>query len=191
MASAVEIKKNTTLFRGSGKPDENVTKGFMYFTWGPTGRQNANNLYTKYEGNKVHTYKTSKPLMLLDMSNPDTIKYLRQSTTNQSIIRSLQKSFALAPNNMSVLRYSKLHHDVAVSKFICTLGYDGYVAPTMKLRKYGDTFHPEIVLCMPRNKVVHTQSEKPNKPLSMNPQKVYAGRSESRITRPLFNLSAY
>ena len=166
--SVVNINKNLVMFRANSSNGTMRGRSYAYFIFGSNAEKLVTNQYYNFEGNRIHEYKTSKELTLLDMGDVDTINYLK-SIGNSNVVKSIEKTFRI--RNGEVIRKSKLEHDLAVSRLICKMkGVDGYYAPPLK-QKYGNKrFHQEIMLCLPENKVTYLSSKlstnKPLKPLS-------------------------
>ena len=183
--SVVNVNRNMPMFRANGTNGNMRGRSYAYFIYGQNANKLVTNQYYNYEGNKIHEYKTSKPLTLLDMSDIETINYLK-SIGNGSVNKSIDKSFRI--RNGEVIRVSKLKHDLAVSRLICTLqGIDGYYAPPLR-QKYGDKrFHQEIMLCVPDQKVTFISS----KISSDKPLKPPAKRSFNDSTTKRMNYNSY
>ena len=172
--SVVNVNKNVHLFRANSTNGRMTNRNYAYFIFGEDAVNLVTNQYAKYEGNKIHKYKLSKPLTLLDMGSVETIKFLKSK--DPSVEYSINKTFRI--RNGQVIRKSKLEYDLKVARLICKLGFDGYYAPPLA-KKYGTTlFHQEIMLCKPLDKVNYLNSTTPFKPL--NP-----------ISRKNFNNSNY
>jgi hypothetical protein len=163
MSRTVNIPENFNLVRGNATNGKVKGRSYAYFIYGNNAKNLVTNAYTKYEGDKLHFYSTKKNLKLVDMSNVKSVLYL-MAYGNNSVKTSLDKAFRIVNNK--VYRKSKLHHDLAVSRLICSLGMDGYIAPRMIKRKGGGTFHQEIMLCKPDEKVNLVKSETPLKALN-------------------------
>jgi hypothetical protein len=71
------------------------------------------------------------------------------SLASPAIRNDIVKTFNIS-NGHQVKRNSNVGPDRRVAHFICSQGYDGYKAPHLS-RKNGGTFHPEVVLCKPRD----------------------------------------
>jgi hypothetical protein len=157
-------------------------RNYSYFVFGSDAVNIVTNQYANYEGNKIHEYKISRPLTLLDMGDVGTIEFLMKKG-NESVQKSLQKSFRI--RNGQVIRKSVLSHDLAVARFICRLkGIDGYYAPPLG-QKYGSkTFHQEIMLCLPANKVNYVKSEVPFKRLKPPARKNFENTNYTFVNSP-------
>jgi len=158
--TTVTIPSNFTLYRGDRSSDSYKKPDPVYFLYGNDGYNITQSAYAKHIGTHVFEYKTTKPLHLLDMSRVDNVRFLiSRALNNPDLLGSLGKSFAVSDNGTMVLRSSKKHHDLVVSEFVCSLGYDGYYAPRLKYRKFATgTFHQEIVLCAASNKIKETRN---------------------------------
>lgn len=142
-------------------------KNHTYFLYGNNAKNIAEREYAKFEGDMIHYYEPTTQLNLLDMSDPQSVTLLL-SYANNIERNGIEQSFQL--RNNKVLRKSKKEYDTIVSKLLCKLGYDGYYTPRMQtIYSYG-TFHPEVMLCNPKQKVKFIKSEYPNKPLKPKPQ---------------------
>jgi hypothetical protein len=156
------------LFRANATNGKVTNRSYTYFVYGNNAKNIVTNEYAKVQGNKIHSYSTKKQLTLVDMSDVDSIKFLMDKG-NDNVKQSLKKAFRIVNNK--VVRKSKLHHDLAVARLICRMGIDGYIAPRLNKHR-GGTFHPEIMLCYPENKVKLLKSETPFK--SLNPPSKYS-----------------
>ena len=173
------IPANTTLVRANASNGNASNKNHTYFMYGNNAVNKVTNEYAKYQGNKIHTYVTKKPLKLINMSKVNSIKMLLNSA-NENAELAIKKSFRISNNK--VLRKSKLKHDVVVSRLLCKLGYDGYYAPRMD-RPNGGKFHQEIMLCNPRDKIRYVKSEVPFKPLAPRVNTYESPPKRSRLSR--------
>jgi adenine-specific DNA methylase len=145
------IPKGTVLYRGSldesrlavpgNRPNYLRANLPVYFA---PNKENAN-IY----GAATVEYETTRPLRLLDMSDPDTVSQLIDMARSDAVKKSIAKAFIVA--NGLVKRKSKLKHDIHVAVFICKLGLDGYYAPRLPGKLSYNTFHPEVVLCNSRS----------------------------------------
>ena len=158
--------KGQKLYR-TGKTNQgtnNKTK-FTYFTYdlpNENGRHISEQEYSRSEGSRVRTYKTTKPLKLLKLNTVAGVNYLRnkmaKDVTNvlnkqkKGESKALSSSFSVNDKNI-VTRHSKQNCNNQVAGAMCRLaGYDGYITKRMK-GKNVSTFHPEIVLCKPADKL--------------------------------------
>ena len=169
--SVVNIKKNIPLFRANSTNGNMTNRNYAYFIFGNDAINLITKQYTKFEGNKIHKYKLSKPLTLLDMGNVETIEFLK-SSGNTNVKRSIDTVFKI--NNGKVIRKSILKYDLAVSRLICELGYDGYYAPPLEQKNSSRMFHQEIMLCNPMDKVNYKSSMVPAKPLKPISRKTFS-----------------
>jgi len=159
--NVINLNKNIPLFRANSTNGKMTNRNYAYFIFGEDAVNLVTNQYAKIEGNKIHQYKLSKPLTLLYMGDVKTINFLKSK--DPSVEYSINKTFRI--RNGQVIRKSKLEYDLKVAKLICKLGYDGYYAPPLP-KKYGTTtFHQEIMLCKPMDKVNYINSIVPFKPL--------------------------
>ena len=127
------------LYRGNSRPNTTLGNSPTYFA---TTRNNAE-LY-----GTVRSYELIRNVILLNMGNVREVARL-MSLASHEIRNDIVKTFNISNGNQ-VKRNSKVGPDRRVADFICSQGYDGYKAPRL-LRKNGGTFHPEVVLCKPRD----------------------------------------
>ena len=116
-----------------------------FFTYGSNGKNIANREY-----GPVVSYKTTRPLQLLKITNKNTFNFFKFQAQNQGlkqVVNVLNKAY-MFQNNGRIIRVSKEKYDYPIAQFMCTTGYDGYIANKLNT-KYGGTFHQEIVLCKP------------------------------------------
>jgi len=154
------ISTNFTLYRGSyqetsqakryigRKPTYMRNDPPLYFTYGSNGKNIATNAY-----GPVVTYKTTKPIKLLEISKQSTFKNLYNKATDNEKF-ALSKAFRYMPNG-KIVRFSKTKYDFPIARMVCRLGYDGYIHPKL-FKKYQENkvnprFHQEIVLCKPKD----------------------------------------
>jgi hypothetical protein len=150
-------------------------RNYSYFVYGQDAVNIVTNQYANFEGNKIHEYITSRPLALLDMSDVNTIILLMNLARKQpNVQHSIAKSFRIL--NGKVIRKSKLEHDLALSRFICSK-FDGYYAPPLN-KKRGGVFHQEIMLCLPHDKVTFISSMVPPKALKTQARKNFENRKQ-------------
>ena len=168
--SVVNINKKIPLFRANSTNGEMKNRNYAYFVFGNDAINLITEQYAKFEGNKIHKYKLSKPLTLLDMGDVETIEFLK-SKGNASVNRSIDTVFKI--KNGKVIRKSVLKYDLAVSRLICELGYDGYYAPPLTQKNNSKMFHQEIMLCNPMDKVNYESSMVPLKPLKPISRKTF------------------
>lgn len=149
------LPKNTNLYRGAATSA--VRNNLSYFIYGNQNAavKTASEQYAKGHLNRVWQYRTTKNLKLVKLDNADSVKFLKNLVRNNTnLLGHFNKSFRTS--NGQVFRHSNEKNDEAVAKFLCTLGYDGYITNTMKKSKNGTNFHPEIVLCKPKEKMKST-----------------------------------
>lgn len=188
------LRKNTILFRGTRVRNDYMRNGPVYFLYNSNGRNIAERSYTG-GGGSVYNYRVSRNLKLLDMGNPDSIRYLMNKVKNTKESNNLMRSFRLSENGREIYRNSDAARDLIVAKLVCDLGYDGYIAPKLKKSKNtskNDMFHQEIVICSPKNKVNHEDDiqNKHNDPFSTPPPRKrfnYKLNVSSPKKRRLFN----
>lgn len=167
----VKVNKNIPLYRANSTNGIMTNRNYAYFIFGNDAINLITNQYAKFEGDKIHKYKLSKPLTLLDMGDVETIEFLK-SKGNTSVKRSIDTVFKV--NNGKVIRKSVLKYDLAVSRLICELGYDGYYAPPLEQKYNSRMFHQEIMLCNPMDKVNYKSSMVPAKPLKPISRKTFS-----------------
>lgn len=173
--SVFNVSKNLPLFRVNSSSGNLMGRNYSYFVFGNDAVNIVTKQYANYEGNKIHEYKLSRPLTLLNMGDVDTIEFLMK-IGNESVKESLKKTFII--KNGQVIRKSMLSHDLAVARLICKLkGIDGYYAPPLRQNYGNKTFHQEIMLCLPANKVNYVKSETPFKPLKPLARKTFENRN--------------
>lgn len=142
---------NSQLYRGSNKVVNN-SNNISYFIYGNGASKKVEDLYVKYQGNRVYEYKTRRPMNLVMMNNKQSVQDLMNTTDNQNIKKAIQETFRLN-NSKNVKRNSNSVLNRIVSRHICTIGYDGYIANEMKKGNSNSVFHREVVLCKPREKI--------------------------------------
>lgn len=162
--SAINVPKNFSLFRVNKTNGNMLGRNYSYFVFGDNAVNIVTKQYAKFEGNKIHEYKTSRPLTLLDMSDLNVIKFIMKRG-NANVKNSVHRTFMI--KNGKVVRNSNLTNDLAVSRFICTMfkDIDGYYAPPLE-KPNGTHFHQEIMLCKPIDKVTHIGHSVPVKALN-------------------------
>ena len=162
--SAINVSQNFSLFRVNKTNGNMLGRNYSYFVFGDDAINIVTKQYAKYEGNKIHEYKTSRPLALLDMSDPNVIDFIMRRG-NDAVKNSIQRTFMI--KNGKVVRNSNLTNDLAVSRFICTKfkTIDGYYAPPL-IKSNETRFHQEIMLCKPIDKVTHIGHSVPVKALN-------------------------
>jgi hypothetical protein len=126
------------LYRGNSRANTSLGNSPTYFA---TTRNNAEIYGT------VRSYEVIRNVNLLNMGNVNEVARL-MSLAPPAIHNDIVETFNIS--NGQVKRKSNVEPDRRVAHFICSQGYDGYKAPRLS-RKNGGTFHPEIVLCKPRN----------------------------------------
>ena len=155
------LPKNTNLYRGSASPS--VRNNLSYFIFGNqnVAVKTASEQYATGFLNKVWQYKTNRNLKLVKLDNANSVKFLKNLVKNNTnLLGSFNRSFKVSNGN--VFRHSNKNDDEAVAKFLCTLGYDGYITNAMRKNKNNNSkFHPEIVLCKPKDKVKVTNTFTP------------------------------
>jgi hypothetical protein len=103
----------------------------------------------------VRSYELKRTVSLFDMGSVNEVAKLMLRAP-PPIHKDIVKTFNISNGN--VKRTSIPEPDRRVARFICSLGYDGYIAPRL-LRKNGGTFHAEVVLCKPRDVLRNTKPE--------------------------------
>lgn len=142
---------NSQLYRGSSKHVNN-SNNISYFIYGNNASKKVEDLYVKYQGDRVYEYQTKKPMNLIAMNNRDTVRALMNTTENQKIKNAIMETFRVN-NSKNVKRNSNANLNRAVARHICAIGYDGYIAGEMKKGNSNNVFHREIVLCKPSEKI--------------------------------------
>ena len=129
------------LYRGNSRPNTTLGNSPTYFA---TTRNNAE-LY-----GTVRSYELIRNVNLLNMGNVREVARL-MSLASHEIRKDIVKTFNISNGNQ-VKRNSNVGPDRRVAHFICSQGYDGYKAPRLRRKNgNGSTFHPEVVLCNPRD----------------------------------------
>lgn len=178
----ITLKKGTLIYRGSSTEPQ-----FAKPTNKPNYMRNlpvyfAENKETASVYGQVIRYKVTKELALVDMSNPEIIEQLNSLTKSDIVKKSIAKAFRVS--NGQVKRFSRIKYDIYVAAFLCKLGFDGYYAPRLKNAKTTQgTFHPEIVLCDPKNVLVVDKVYAMNRSPSMR-----KGVNENLTRRVIRNL---
>ena len=159
------LRARRKLYRtGTSNQGLNKNTTFTYFTYGKRGKSTSEQEYSRYQGSKVRTYKTTKPLKLLKLNTVAGVNYLRNkmakdvtNTLNEQKkkdLNALTKSFPIQAKEgkKMVTRNSVIKYNNRVAGAMCRLGYDGYITKQMNGQNYSK-FHPEIVLCKPAGKL--------------------------------------
>jgi len=161
-----------------------------YFMFGNTGKNKVQEYYSNAQGSKVYTYKLTSNPKLIKMNSVHTVRTILNRTKNQRIRNAILESFSIvnSGNNKRIVRSSDAKRNAVVAKYICELGYDGYIANTMP-KIEGGLFHQELVLCKPYNKLnnkpeVSLSSQAPGVPVKR--RRPIASRSSVEIS-PLKN----
>jgi hypothetical protein len=147
------LNKGSEVYRSStrqvGKNDS-----IAYFMFGNTGKNKVQQYYSNAEGSKVYTYKLKTTPNLIKMNSVHTVETILNRTNNSTIRNAILGSFSImnSGNSKRIVRSSKTNRDLIVAKYICKLGYDGYIANTMN-KVEGGLFHQELVLCKPYHKL--------------------------------------
>lgn len=149
----ITLSKGTKIYRGSSSEPVYAQEGSrpnymrnlpVYFA----EDRNTANVY-----GQVIRYTVKEDLALVDMSDPVTIAGLMSHTESNIVRKAFEKAFRVS--NGQVSRFSRIKYDIYVAAFLCKLGFDGYYAPRLKNAKTTQgSFHPEIVLCDPKNVLV-------------------------------------
>lgn len=154
MLNMIGVRKfpaNSKLYRGSNKA-VNKSNNISYFIYGNNATQKIQDLYVKYQGNRVYEYQTNRTMNLVMMNNKKSVQALMNTTENQNIKNAIKETFRLN-NSKNVKRNSNANLNRTVARHICAIGYDGYIAGEMKKGNGNNVFHREIVLCKPREKI--------------------------------------
>lgn len=145
----------------------------------------------------VYTYKLKTNPKLIKMNSVHTIKTILERTNNQAIKNAILESFSIVNfgNNKRIVRSSQTKRNAVVAKYICKLGYDGYIANAMN-KVEGGLFHQELVLCRPYHQLnndpeVSLSSQAPSAPakrqrpinISRSPVKNTPLKNDSRFNR--------
>jgi phosphotransferase system IIB component len=142
---------NSQLYRGSSKVVKN-SNNISYFIYGNNAIKKVEDLYVKYQGNRVYEYKTNRPMNLVMMNNKQSVQFLMNTTENQNVKKAIQETFRLN-NSKNVKRNSNANLNRVVARHICAIGYDGYIANEMKKGNGNNVFHREVILCKPHEKI--------------------------------------
>ena len=146
------LRARRKLYRtGTSNQGLNKNTTFTYFTYGKRGKSISEQEYSRYQGSKVRTYKTTKPLKLLKLNTVAGVNYLRNKMA-KDVTKALNSSFSVSDKKI-VTRNSVKNSNNQVAGAMCRFaGYDGYITKRMKGKNFS-TFHPEIVLCNPAGKL--------------------------------------
>lgn len=91
----------------------------------------------------IGVFNARKPLKLLNIGNFTMMKELYSlAADNETVEEALENSYFLSKKKKTIDRDSDYSNDIIVSKFICSLGYDGYYGPLLD-----NGFPPEIMVC--------------------------------------------
>ena len=149
------LRARRKLYRtGTSNQGLNKNTTFTYFTYGKRGKSISEQEYSRYQGSKVRTYKTTKPLKLLKLNTVAGVNYLRNKIAKDvpNALKALKNSFPINGKKI-VTRNSVKNSNNQVAGAMCRFaGYDGYITKRMKGKNFS-TFHPEIVLCNPAGKL--------------------------------------
>jgi len=143
------VSINTSLFRGDSNNynnlEQDILEGkFKYFLNQPDDAVDE-------QYGVMHEFITTKNLLLIRLDDKDTQKYLYE-IADETIQNIFKRNFGYENN----LRDTDREHDAKMASFLCDLGYDGYLTDTMKTDGDG-SFHREIVLCNPIEKVEYVK----------------------------------
>ena len=61
--SVVNLSKNISLFRVNSSSGNLMGRNYSYFVFGNNAVNIVTNQYAKYQGNNIHEYKISRPLI--------------------------------------------------------------------------------------------------------------------------------
>lgn len=140
---------NTSLFRGDSNNynnlEQDILEGkFKYFLNHPDDAVDE-------QYGVMHEFITTKNFLLIRLDDKDTQKYLYE-LADENIQTIFKRNFGYDSN----LRDTDREPDANMANFLCDLGYDGYLTDTMKTEGDG-SFHREIVLCNPIEKVEYVK----------------------------------
>ena len=163
------LNKGSEVYRSSTR-QVGENDSIAYFMFGNTGKNKVQQYYSNAESSKVYTYKLKNTLNLIKMNSVHTVKTILNRTSNSTIRNAILGSFSIVNfgNSRRIVRSSKTNRDAIVAKYICTLGYHGYITNTMN-KVEGGLFHQELVLCKPHEKLnnnpeISTSSQAPAAP---------------------------
>lgn len=168
------FKAGSDIFRASPNKNDHIYRPMIYASYNKNGYNSVKRIYAKFEGNMVHTYRAKRTLKLIDMSIPANIIELRNKARNAATRKSIDKAFRIVNDGQGILRFSRVKYDDEVSKLICELGYDGYIAPKLAEKMSSKPFLQEILICDAGDKLEHVRSNavtnKPLKPIGLKTQ---------------------
>lgn len=171
------LNKGSNVYRSSTR-QINTNDLMAYFMFGNTGKNKVQEYYSNAQGSKVYTYTLKTNPKLIKMNSVHTVKTILDRTNNQNIKNAILESFSIVNfgNNKRIVRSSQTKRNAVVAKYICDLGYDGYIANAMN-KVEGGLFHQELVLCKPYNKLnnnpeVSLSSQAPSAPAKRRPNNV-------------------
>ena len=150
----VSIPVGTKLYHGNNFEEGNdiLVGDLKYFLINP--EHAFNNQY-----GIMHEFETTIPLNLIRLDNKDTQNYLYE-TSGKEIQTILERNFGYKNS----IRESRKETDATVARFICELckdsDYHGYLTDVMDT-DMGGTFHPEIVICNPLDKLNFVKTATP------------------------------
>ena len=159
MISTKQFPANSKLYRGSSKLVNN-SNNISYFIYGNGAIKKVEDLYVKYQGNRVYEYNTKKNMNLVKMNNKESVRALVNTTDNQNIKNAIMETFRVN-NSKNVKRNSNANLNRTVARHICAIGYDGYIAKEMKKGNSNNVFHREVVICKPREKIRYIKNFAP------------------------------
>ena len=184
------FKKGELVFRASPDKSEYKKRPHLFASYNKDGYESVKRIYAKYEGNQVHTYTVDKDLKLIDMSKPQNVIELLNSTNDSKNIQAIKKAFRVTNGNAGIVRFSRMKYDARVADLICKLGYDGYITPKLPERYGNSKVLQEVLICKAGDKVKHTASNKvinkPLKPPSLRPASYYNNKNNENDNDSLF-----
>lgn len=180
----VSIPEGTNLYHGNNLVQgQDILKGDLkYFLINPDHA--VDNQY-----GIMHEFETTIPLNLIRLDDKATQKYLYE-TSGKEIQTILERNFGYKNS----IRESRKETDATVARFICELckdsDYHGYLTDVMDT-DMGGTFHPEIVICNPLDKLnfVKTATPLEDRPyirMSMEDKYKRADNKKKKKSRPSY-----
>jgi len=153
------IPLGTSLFRGDNskynkstkEPDTSIPTTFTFYTTTPE-------LASEY--GIVFEYETTKEYRLLALDIPETLQKLyyfiisRPKQGTDRILKIIMDQYGLErinESNTELLRNTQSELDKEFTRYLCSLGFEGYATNSMKIPESGNnyTFHEELVICNP------------------------------------------
>jgi hypothetical protein len=143
------IPTNTSIYRGDSNIYNNLEQDILEGKYKYFLNQPDDAVDDQY--GIMHEFNTTKNLLLIRLDDKETQTYLYE-LADENIKNIFKKNFGFENN----LRDTDREPDAKMAEFLCNLGYDGYLTDKMKTDGDG-TFHREIVICNPIEKLEYVK----------------------------------